>query len=394
MPSTPQLTTPPPVDTQAFDPASVARAALATRLLFVFFGIATAAWAPLVPFLKARMVLDDRTLGFFIPCISIGSILMMPLGSFLVARFGCRRVLTIGSVLLLLAYIPITTVSSAFWLAPVLLCYGLCTGLLNIGINIQGVSLQKQTGRSMLSGFHGCYSAGSIMGAVLVSLLLGSGIKPLWAVLWMALGLLPFIALGGPRCLSSVDAQTSSPRFIRPKGIVWILSFFCLVQFMCEASVGDWSAVFLMQERGVAPGHAGWGFAAFAAAMAFGRLFGDRFVQSLGTVRVLVWGTSLGALAYVLVAVLPWDWAALAGFACFGLIVSNISPILFTLGARQDKMPLSEALASINTFGYIGCITGPLLIGMVAQSSSLSVSYCVLALALLAVAFTAHRKFG
>lgn len=381
-------------DTQALDLVSVARASLATRVLFILFGFATAAWAPLVPFLKARMALDDRTLGMFIPCISIGSIFMMPLGPFLMARFGCRRMMVIGGVLLLLAYIPIATVSSVWLLAPVLLLYGLTTGLLNIGLNVHGVFLQKQTGRSLISSFHGCYSVGSIGGAVAVATLLGMGLAPLTAVLWMALALLPLLLVGGPRFLVSLGEPSSAPRFIRPRGVVWLLSLFCMVQFMSEGAVGDWSALFLSQQRGVAASHAGWGFAAFATAMACGRLFGDRFVHSLGTVRVLVWGTGLGALSYLLIAWLPWDWAALAGFGLFGLVVSNIAPVLFTMAGRQNDMPLGDALASINTFGYIGCISGPLIIGMVAQSSSLSVSYCFLALALCAVAFTAYRKFG
>lgn len=48
---------------------------MATRLSFFFIGMALAAWAPLVPFAKARAGLDEAGLGLLLLCLGAGSIL-------------------------------------------------------------------------------------------------------------------------------------------------------------------------------------------------------------------------------------------------------------------------------------------------------------------------------
>jgi hypothetical protein len=46
------------------------REALATRLVFLVFGLGVAAWAPLVPFAKHRLALDDASLGLLLLSLS------------------------------------------------------------------------------------------------------------------------------------------------------------------------------------------------------------------------------------------------------------------------------------------------------------------------------------
>ena len=50
---------------------------LATRLSFVVAGFGIACWAPLVPFAKQRLAVDDGTLGLLLLCIGIGSVVAM-----------------------------------------------------------------------------------------------------------------------------------------------------------------------------------------------------------------------------------------------------------------------------------------------------------------------------
>ena len=45
-----------------------------TRIAFFIAGFGMAAWAPLVPFAKARAGLDDGALGLLLLCLGVGSI--------------------------------------------------------------------------------------------------------------------------------------------------------------------------------------------------------------------------------------------------------------------------------------------------------------------------------
>jgi hypothetical protein len=64
----------------------------ATRIVFFISGLGTAAWAPLVPFAKARAGLDDGMLGLLLLCLGAGSVAMMPVAGALAASRGCRVV--------------------------------------------------------------------------------------------------------------------------------------------------------------------------------------------------------------------------------------------------------------------------------------------------------------
>ncbi|MGK4431273.1 MFS transporter, partial [Yersinia enterocolitica] len=51
---------------------------VSTRLAFFISGLGMAAWAPLVPFAKERIGLNDASLGLLLLCIGVGSMLAMP----------------------------------------------------------------------------------------------------------------------------------------------------------------------------------------------------------------------------------------------------------------------------------------------------------------------------
>ena len=79
---------------------------MSTRIAFFIAGVGIAAWAPLVPYAKARAGLDEGTLGLLLLCLGVGSILAMPMAGILATRFGCRKVAT-GGTLLICAALPL-----------------------------------------------------------------------------------------------------------------------------------------------------------------------------------------------------------------------------------------------------------------------------------------------
>jgi MFS family permease len=71
---------------------------LATRLSFLVAGFGIACWAPLVPFAKARLAIDDGTLGLLLLCLGIGSVVAMLLTGILSARYGSKPIIIVGGL--------------------------------------------------------------------------------------------------------------------------------------------------------------------------------------------------------------------------------------------------------------------------------------------------------
>ncbi|MDF9774221.1 MFS transporter [Pseudomonas baetica] len=358
---------------------------MSTRIAFFIAGFGIAAWAPLVPYAKARAGLDEGTLGLLLLCLGVGSILAMPLAGILAARFGCRRVTTGGTLLICAALPLLATVSSIPALIAALFMFGAGLGTVDSTVNLQAVIVERASGKHMMSGFHGLFSLGGIVGAAGVSGLLGLGISPLGATLVVIAMLLIALARAVPHLLP-YGSECSGPAFAVPHGIVLFIGGMCFIVFLAEGAALDWSAVFLAQERGIDTAYAGLGYAAFALTMTAGRLTGDKIVRRLGATRVIVFGGLTAAAGLFLVTFAPGWEAALVGYALLGAGCSNIVPVLYTAVGKQTVMPESIAVPAITTLGYAGILAGPAVIGFIAHGSSLSFAFALMAVLLVAVA--------
>ena len=362
----------------------------ATRAVFFITGFGNSAWAALVPFAKARAGISDGTLGLLLLGLGIGSIITMPVAGACAARFGCRRVMVAASLTVAAALPFLATLSALPALVAALMVFGAGIGAMDVAINIQAIIVERASGRSMMSGFHGLFSLGGIAGAGGMAALLSAGASPFAAVSCVSLGIAAALAASAAHLLP-YGSRIDGPAFAVPRGIVLFIGALCFVLFLAEGAVLDWSAVFLFSVRDVAASYAGLGYAAFATTMTVGRLAGDRIVDRLGRRRVVLIGGLCAAAGFVVsVAVPSWE-ATLGGYALVGVGCANIVPVLFSAVGRQSVMPENVAVPAITTLGYAGILVGPAGIGFIAHLTSLPAAFLVLAAMLAAVALSSRR---
>ncbi|AWN50197.1 MFS transporter [Methylobacterium terrae] len=371
-------------------PAAALAERNASRLVFLIAGLSPAAWAPMVPYAKARAGLDDGALGLLLLGLGLGSIIAMPVAGALVTRFGCRRVI-VPAVAIMGAALPLLGVLSGFTgLMLALFLFGIGVGALDCAMNVQAILVERRTARPIMSGLHGLYSVGGIVGAGAVSGLLGLGASPLLAVLCVVVALCVALGLAWPNLLTDGSAS-GAPLFAVPRGPILLIGALCFVVFLAEGAMLDWSAVFLTTEHDLDAAWGGLGFAVFSVAMTVCRLTGDAIVARLGRTRVVVAGALVAAAGLGLATLLPSVVATMLGFALIGIGCANIVPVLFTAIGNQSAMPEGAAVAAVTTLAYAGILVGPAGIGFVASASSLSVPLLMLAGMLILVAATAPR---
>lgn len=360
------------------------REAVSTRLGFLILGLAASTWAPLVPLVKARLELSDSVLGMLILLIGIGSVLTMPFAGSLAHRYGCRRVL-IASCLVLLFSVPLIPLSPSLWaLGTVLTVYGGVLGSLDVVINLHGVQVEKALGRPLMSGFHGFYSLGGIIGAGAATLSLSAGASSFGATLVAFVGGLCVLAYAIPGFLSDAG-EGDRLVFQVPRGVVLVIGILAGTVFCAEGSVTDWSALLLTREYLLSAGAAGFGYVAFAFCMTLGRLTGDRIVASLGPLRVLLVGGLICVLGFWMAGLGRLPFLGLLGFGLVGLGASNIVPVLFSAVGRQRAMPAPVALSIVTIMGYAGFLLGPAAIGSASQHLGIRVAMGLIGVAVLLV---------
>ncbi|WP_448622273.1 MFS transporter [Dickeya fangzhongdai] len=350
----------------------------ATRVMFFLAGFATAVWAALVPFAKLNTAVDDGTLGLLLLCLGGGALVAMPVTGMLTTRFGCRKVIALAVLLFSLTLPWLAVIPDTLWLAIALLVFGVGVGTTDCAMNVQAILVEKASGKAMMSGFHGFYSIGGIVGAGAMSGMMSLGLSPLAASLLSVLAalLLLLTHLSG---LLTYANPPEGPAFAIPRGAVLVLGLICFAVFLAEGTVLDWSAVFLTEHRGMPDAQGALGFACFAAAMTLGRLTGDRVVTKLGPQPVVMLGASMAVAGLMLAVWVPFWPVALLGYALIGLGCSNIVPIMFSAIGRQTSMPQAAAVPAVTTLGYLGVLAGPASIGFIAHHSSLSAAFLVVA---------------
>jgi hypothetical protein len=136
------------------------------------------------------------------------------------------------------------------------------------------------------------------------------------------------------------------------------------------------------------------GFAAFSATMAAARFLGDRLRHRLGASALVRGSAALAGTGLGLALLAGTPAAGVAGFACAGLGLANIVPILFGGAGRLKGEEPGKAIAAVTTTGYLGFLAGPPLIGLAAEASTLGTALGLVVLACAVVAVAAHRALG
>ncbi|WP_376753245.1 MFS transporter, partial [Pantoea anthophila] len=325
-----------------------------TRTIFLINGLGMSAWAPLVPFARDRLQLSGASLGALLLCLGIGSLAAMPVTGTLVARFGCRRVMCFSTLLVLVMMPLLATADSHLLMAAALMLFGAGLGMLDVAMNYQAVQVEQAAGQPMMSGFHGFFSLGGILGAGTVSLLLSQSFSPLAATLVVMAVMLLLLLWRIPVLMNERLHQPDQPWLVIPRGWVAFLGLLCFILFLAEGAVLDWGALLLLQNPAMSTAYAGLGYATFSVAMTLGRFSGDKIIQRFGRYPVMITGALTAAAGMTLAVWLPWPEIALLAFLLVGFGLSNTVPMLFNAAGNQQDMPANLAISAMTTLGYAG----------------------------------------
>ncbi|MCG6038918.1 MFS transporter [Acinetobacter baumannii] len=353
---------------------------LATRLSFFSLGFATAAWAPLIPFAQQRLNLNHADFGLLLLCMGIGSMIAMPATGALVKRWGCRPLIALALMLLMVLLPSLTMWSSIVTMAVALFVFGSAAGCLGVAINLQAVVVEKHSLRALMSSFHGMCSLGGLTGAMLVTALLAVGLSPLMSTLSVVMILLVIGGVAIPSCLTSFEQDekphedtTQAPKkFYRPDGIILLIGMMCFIAFLSEGAAMDWGGIYLTSKYQLNPAFAGLAYTFFALSMTTGRFAGHVLLKQWGEKNIVTYSAMVAAIGMAIIVTAPVWQVVILGYALLGLGCSNIVPVMFSRVGRQNNMPKAAALSLVSTIAYTGSLSGPALIGLIGEWTGLS----------------------
>ena len=361
-------------------PALVQRARRGTAAVFLVHGCVTGSFAARLPWIKMHTGIDVGHLGIALLGPGVGALLAMPFSGRLAHRYALRPLTAVTIAIWCFALIPTAFVDSFTLLCIALVVFGASAGLADMAMNAEGVLVEKEIGRSVMSSFHGFWSTGVLAGSAVSALASHGGVDPRLQFVVEAV-VLAAAGVAGAQLLIDDPAASDAPappRFALPTRPVLIIGLVGLCAVFGEQAGTDWSALYIRRELGGSASVAALAVSSFAVAMAVVRLLGDRVIRRLGPVRT-VRISGVCATCGALVVVAANDLAVgLIGFALLGIGVAVVVPLVFAAAGRVGPLP-ARSIAGVAVVSYGSGLIAPGVIGGIASASSLTVAFCVVA---------------
>ena len=381
------------------------RARIAVSALFLTNGALFANLLPRYPEIKADLAMSNAAYGAAVASFSAGALLAGPTAGVLIRRFRSSRVALATTVALAALILVAGLAGTPVLFAVALFAAGACDAVTDVAQNVNGLRLQRNYGRSIINSLHAIWAVGAIVGG-----LMGAGAialqipRPIHlaaaAVLFcgVVLAAYPWL-LHGPDHDDHPSRRSAEGSGI---GAVVLLTLLALVGIaVAGATVEDagssWATLYLRDSLGAPGAVAAMGYIALVGFMFLGRMTGDRLVDRFGERAVARSGGLITAAGMGVALAFPSVPGTIAGFAAAGLGVATVIPAAMRAADELPGLRPGTGLTVLTWLMRVGFLGAPLIVGVVADATSLrtgllTVPVAGAALVLLAGVLSSRRR--
>lgn len=364
---------------------SYASARLACMFYFMAPGLAYGLVTSRMPALKNMTGATEGELGIILLCFGLSALIGLAFAPRLIAKISAKTTL-LASSLACMVFVVLVSFSSSVWFFGIAMALlGICMGLCDVTMNVQGVEVERAYKKSSMNILHAGYNIGAAAAACAGSIFAATNfgvwvnfvlpVAVMAGMLWWAE---PRLVTGN---LEKPERSESSPLVsVEPKKrlpfLVWVCGLLCVCCYVCEGSVGEWGSLYLHQEKAAPESIAALVFAGFSICSLLCRLVADRLRNNFGDFLVSTAGATL-ALAGMLTVLSSSSWSiCLIGYAMMGLGQAPIVPIAFSRAGAIKGVSTARATSLVSLLAYAGLLFAPPAFGLSAEHFGLHTALC------------------
>ena len=338
-----------------------------------------------MPALKNMTGATEGELGIILLCFGLSALIGLAFAPRLIAKISAKTTL-LASSLACMVFVVLVSFSSSVWFFGIAMALlGICMGLCDVTMNVQGVEVERAYKKSSMNILHAGYNIGAAAAACAGSIFAATNFG-----VWVNF-VLPVAIMAGmlwwaePRLvtenLEKPERSESSPLVsVEPKKrlpfLVWVCGLLCVCCYVSEGSVGEWGSLYLHQEKAAPESIAALVFAGFSICSLMCRLVADRLRNNFGDFLVSTAGATL-ALAGMLTVLSSSSWSiCLIGYAMMGLGQAPIVPIAFSRAGAIKGVSTARATSLVSLLAYAGLLFAPPAFGLSAEHFGLHTALC------------------
>ncbi len=349
--------------------------------VFASLNILIGTWVLYIPYVKEKLSLSDSELGFAMFSFALGILIFLPVIPFITKKIGVGNYTLIGIILFSISFTLPLMASNYIGLCISLFICGIFSGSTDVAMNALVSEFEKLDSVNFMSAAHGFFSLGGVIGGIVGSVLISVLIDPVWHMILIASIIIfsNIILAKRYRLIKEEILVANDVKFqIKKFKPLISLAIIAISIMMCEGAVEHWSNLYLIEVVNVSSlSLAGLGFIVFSTTMTLGRFFGDKISYNIGSTKTILYGCILGIFGYVFILVDSFT-IAIFGFGVLGMGLSVIIPELFRVAGKTKGISSSASISFVSGIGFIGFLIGPVLLGLIADSYNLKVSFSML----------------
>lgn len=350
----------------------------ASAFLFTCFSLIFSTWVTYIPHISEKIKISEGQIGQALFFSAIGSLLMIKIAKYMVDKIGVGKNTYFSLIAYCFSFYGPFLAYNYLTLCIALFVFGMASSSYAISLNSLTATIEKQDRVYIMSGSHGFWSLGGMIGAATGSFLAALLHNPLIHVT-IIIFIILFIQtkLKSQYYFRKNDQETivkSKNRNLKP---LYIIALIGVITMVSEGAIADWSALYLKKIMSVNIKYIGLGYAAFSLAMMIGRFYGDAMSKRLGSWQLITVSSFIGLLGFLMILIYN-PILAIMGFFVVGLGFSVVVPEVYRLAGNVEGLKTTDGVSFIAASTNIGFMMGPVILGYIAELDSLHLSFTFL----------------
>jgi len=349
----------------------------------------------LIPWNMERLQIDESDLGFAILFFGISFLISNQIaGRILVPKFGTKKIMSFGIVIISLSNIILVSAPEYYILLLAHIPAGIGWGSSGPIGGIHAQLIEKHSGKIISPYYAMGFNIGIFVGGILAGFILGNEINPTFVFLILFFTSI-FVSIivyinGLPK---NLDFKGEGEKLKLPEKNVLIFGFLLFVIFGSNGIIIDWSALWFTKELNAPLYLASLGLIFLSFGGIFANLFSNQLINLFSEKIVGCYFVIFGSILLFSSIIIANFYLILITFFVYGFATANLVPIIIRQAVKYSSESIPTTVTNLITMGFSALLFAPAIIGFVAETFSLTINMYALCIIIFFAGNIFLRKF-
>jgi MFS family permease len=349
----------------------------------------------LIPWNMERLQIDESDLGFAILTFGVSFLISNQIaGRILVPKFGTKRIMTFGLVIISLSNIILVSAPAYYILVLAHIPAGIGWGSSGPIGGIHAQLIEKHSGKIISPYYAMGFNIGIFIGGILAGLILGNGMNPtfVFSILFLiSIFVAATVYING--LPNDLDFKGQGEKIKIPERNVLIFGFLLFVIFGSNGIIIDWSALWFTKELNAPLYLASLGLIFLSCGGIFANLFSNQLINLFSEKIVGCYFVIIGSIILFTSIIIGNFYFILITFLIYGFLTANLVPIIIRQAVKHSSESIPTTVTNLITMGFSALLFAPAIIGFIAETYSLTINMYALCIVVFFAGNVFLRKF-